>query len=35
MLTAPSRKLRFPDGNPDKDTLAIIREGCRNVNASG
>jgi hypothetical protein len=25
----------FPDGHPDKDTLAIIKEGWRNVNASG
>jgi hypothetical protein len=33
-LTAPSGNLRFPDGHPDKDTLAIIKEGCRNVNAS-
>ena len=30
-----SGNLRFPDGHSDKDTLAIIREGFRNVNASG
>jgi hypothetical protein len=34
MLTAPSGNLRFPDGHSGKDTLAIIREGFRNVNAS-
>jgi hypothetical protein len=32
MLTAPSRNLRFTDGHSDKDPLAIIREGFRNVN---
>jgi hypothetical protein len=39
-LTQPSHVkgeeiIVFPDGHPDKDTLAIIKEGWRNVNASG